>query len=161
MKKTKFTIIDLGIVIVFLAVVAVGIKVLGGNFGTKGETKEVYVTVLATKVDSGVSEMIKGGERVSVSYSEEAYATVVGASEVPHIEKQLFEEKGYYSTFEVEGKSDVKVLLRCDATVADTRISNGNVPLRVGEEMAVCGKGYALNGYIIEVDDGEGGEAVE
>ena len=133
MKKTKFTIIDLGIVIVFLAVVAVGIKVLGGNFGTKGETKEVYVTVLATKVDSGVSEMIKEGERVSVSYSEEAYATVVGASEEPHVEKQLFEEKGYYSTFEVEGKSDVKVLLRCDATVADTKISNGNVPLRVGE----------------------------
>lgn len=161
MKKTRFTIIDLGIIIALLAVVAIGIKVLGGNFGANGETKDVYVTVLATKVDSGVSEMIKEGEKVSVSYSEEAYATVVSASEVPHIENQLFEEKGYYSTFEVEGKSDVKVLLRCNASVTDTKISNGNVPLRVGEEMAVCGKGYALNGYIIEVDDSEGGEAVE
>ena len=49
----------LGIVIALLAVIVIGIKVLGGNFGAKGETKEVYVTVLATKVDSGVSNMSK------------------------------------------------------------------------------------------------------
>ncbi len=161
MKKTKFTIIDLGIVIALLAVIVIGIKVLGGSFGEKGEAKKVYVTVLATKADAGVSQMIKEGERVSVSFSEEAYATVVGASEEPHVEKQLFEEKGYYSTFEVEGKSDVKVLLRCDANVSDTKISNGNVPIRVGEEMPVCGKGYTLNGYIIEVEEEEGGKSNE
>ena len=161
MRKTKFTIIDLGIVIALLAVIVIGIKVLGGNFGAKGETKEVFVTVLATKVDSGVSKMIKEGERVSVSFSEEAYATVVGASEEPHIEKQLFEEKGFYSTFEVEGKSDVKVLLRCNASITDTKIANGNVPIRVGEAMPVCGKGYTLNGYIIEVEEAEGGKSDE
>ena len=95
MKKTKFTIIDLGIIIAFIAVIFIGVKVLGGSFGAKGETKEVYATVLVTKADAGVSQMIKEGDRVSVSFSEEAYGTVVSASETPHIENQLFEEKGY------------------------------------------------------------------
>lgn len=153
MKKAKFTIIDAGIIVVLLAVIVIGIKVLGGNFDS-GETKEVYFTVLATGADSGVSEVVKEGEKVSISFSEEAYATVLGASEEPHKESRLNEGKGMYFTHEVEGKSDVKVLLKCDAKISDTKISNGNVAIRVGEEMPVCGKGYTIKGYVIEVEEG-------
>ena len=39
--------------------------------------------------------------------------------------------------------------------------SNGNVPLRVGEEMPVCGKGYTVNGYIVRVENKKGGNAGE
>lgn len=152
MKKTKFTIIDAGIIVVLLAVIVVGIKVLGGNF-SGGETKEVYFTVLATKQDTGVSEIVKEGEKVSISFSEEAYATVLEASEEPHVEMQLHEGKGLYFQHEVEGKCDVKVLLKCDAKISDTKIANGNVAIRVGEETPVCGKGYTIKGYIIEVEE--------
>lgn len=154
MKKIKFTIIDAGIIVALLAVLVIGIKVLGGNIKS-GETKEVYFTVLATNVESGVSEIVKEGEKVSISFSEEAYATVLGASEEPYIEMQLHDGKGIYFQHEVEGKSDVKVLLKCDATITDTKISNGNVAIRVGEEMPVCGKGYTIKGYVIEVEEGQ------
>ncbi|MBQ7985730.1 MAG: DUF4330 domain-containing protein [Clostridia bacterium] len=157
MKKTKFTIIDAGIIVVLLAVIVIGIKVLGGNYNS-GETKEVYFTVLATKQDAGVSEVVKAGEKVSISFSEEAYATVLGASEEPYVEMQLNEGKGLYFQHEVEGKSDVKVLLKCDAKISDTKIANGNVAIRVGEEMPVCGKGYTIKGYVVEVEEGQGEE---
>ena len=153
MKKVKFTLIDFAIIAVLIAVFAIGIKVLGGNFEAGGEKKEVYFTVLASKADEGISQMVKEGERVSISFSEEAYATVLGASEEPHIESKLNEGKGAYFSHEVEGKCDVKVLLKCDAKISDTKIANGNVAIRVGEEMPVCGKGYTLKGYVIEVEE--------
>lgn len=153
MRKVKFTLIDLAIVIVAVAVLVIGIKVLGGNLFSGGETKEVYFTVLASKADEGISQMVKEGEQVSISFSEEAYATVLGASEEPHKESKLNEGKGIYFTHEVEGKSDVKVLLKCDAKISDTKISNGNVAIRVGEEMPVCGKGYTIKGYVVEVEE--------
>ena len=159
-KKKKFTIIDLGIVIALLVVIVIGVKVLGGNFGSKGETKEVYITVMATDINEGLSEMIKEGDNVSISYSEEAYGTVVKAWEEPYKESQLFETIGEYKTQEIDGKSNVFVVVKCDAGVTDTRILNGNVPLRVGEETPVCGKGYTVNGYIVDVEE-EGGKAGE
>lgn len=153
MKKSKVTVIDVGIIVILLAVFVVGIKVLGSKIGSSGETKEVYFTVLATNVVEGTSKAVTEGEKVSVSFSEEAYATVLGASEEPHKESKLFESKGYYITHEVEGKSDVRITLKCDAAISDTKIANGNVAIRVGEEMPVCGKGYTIKGYIIEVEE--------
>lgn len=153
MNKTKFTIIDAGIIIIAIALLVVGIKVLGGNLKADGETKEVYFTVLATNVNEGVSKAVAEGEKVSISFSEEAYATVLGASEEPYEESKYFDAKGFYLTHAVEGKSNVRVLLKCDAQVSDTKISNGNVAIRVGEEMPVCGKGYTIKGYVIEVEE--------
>lgn len=153
MKKVKFTIIDAGIIVAILAVIVIGIKVLGGNVDS-GEKKEVYFTVLATRVDEGLSEAVKkGDEKVSISFSEEAYATIIDASEEPHKESRLNEGKGVYFTHEVEGKSDVKILLKCDAEISDTKIKNGNVAIRVGEWMPVCGKGYTITGYVVEVEE--------
>lgn len=155
MKKTKFTIIDAGIIVVLLAIIVIGITVLGGNVKS-GETEEVYFTVLATRVDEGMADVINNGEKnVSVSFSEEVYATIIEASEEPHKESRLNEGKGMYFTHKVQGKSDVKILMKCDAKVSDTKIENGKLPIRVGEWMPVCGKGYTITGYIIEVEEGK------
>jgi len=161
MNKKKFTIIDLGIIVALLVVLVIGIKVLGINIGAKGETQDVYITVMATNVDEGISEMINKDDHVSVSYSEEAYGTVVEAWEEPYEEAQLFEEMGEYKTHTIDGKSNVFVVVKCDAKVTETSILNGNVPLRVGEETPVCGKGYTVNGYIVKVEDKKGGNAGE
>lgn len=152
MKKTKFTIIDAGILVVLLAIIVIGINILGGVVG-KEETKAVYYTVLATDVNEGYSELIKEGDEVAISFSEEAYATVLGASEVPHKEYRLNEGKGMYFSHIVEGKSDVTILLKCDAVITDTEMKNGNVAIRVGDLMPVCGKGYTISGYIVEAEE--------
>ena len=153
MKKAKFTIIDAGIILVAAVLMVVGISVLGGKIGAPGEKKEVYFTVLASRVDEGISSTVKENQEVGISFSEEAYATVVGVSEEPHKEHRFFDTKGYYLEHTIEEKSDIKVVLKCEAEVTDTKISNNNVPIRVGESMAVCGKGYTLTGYVIEVEE--------
>lgn len=153
MKKMKFSFVDAVIVLAVIAVLAVGIKILLPGITAGGEQKEVYFTVLASKVDEGIDELVNEGDEVQISFSEQAFATVVGVSAEPSEEDEYFQPKGMYMTHALEGKSDVKVLLRCMADVSDTKIANGEVPIRVGAEMPVRGKGYTLKGYVIELEE--------
>ena len=41
----------------------------------------------------------------------------------------------------------------CDAVITDTEMKNGNVAIRVGDIMPVCGKGYTISGYIVEAEE--------
>ncbi len=152
MKKMRFTLIDALIVLAAIIVCAAGVLLLSDG-DTSAEKQEVYLTVLATKVDEGIKNIITEGEKVSISFSEEAYATVLGVEEEPCLESEYSETKGSYVTHEVEGKSDIKIYLKCDANVSDTQIKNGDVPIRVGAAMPVRGKGYAVKGYVIELEE--------
>lgn len=154
MKKMKFSFVDAVIVLAVIAVLAVGIKLLPG-ISAGGEQKEVYFTVLASKSDEGIDELVNVGDEVQISFSERAFATVVGVSAEPSEEYEYFQPKGVYMTHVLEGKSDVKVLLKCMADVSDTKIATGDVPIRVGAEMPVRGKGYTLKGYVIELEERE------
>lgn len=158
MKKIRFSFVDVIIIIAVLAVLAVGIKIIMPGIFGGNSMKTVQYTVLATKVDSGKSDLIKVGDEVRISLAEEAYATVLGVTEVPCEESKYFMPKGAYMTHQIEGKSDVKILLSCEAEVTDTKISNNNVPIRVGEASVVDSKGYTFNGYIIEIEEGQGEE---
>lgn len=153
MKKTKFTFID-AIIILFAVVLilAAALFLKSSDVGTNNE-KNVYFTVMATEAQEGITEFIKEGDEVSISFAKEAYATVVGASEVPCEKDEYFLPKGIYMTHAVPGKADVKVLLRCKANVTDTEMSVGEVTIRVGDEMPVIGKSYTLKGYVIEAED--------
>lgn len=153
MKKVKFTIIDAMIIIALIAVIVVGVNIITGKNNTEGIKKEVTFTVLAGGSDEGVSQVVRIGEEVGISFSEEAYATVVDVEETPFKEAQFISGKGYYLTHEIAGKSDVKVTLKCEADITDTKIANGNVPIRVGEYTPICGKGYTIVGYIIDVEE--------
>lgn len=154
MKKMKFSFVDAVIVLAVIAVLVLGIKLLPG-ISAGGEQKEVYFTVLASKSDEGIDGLVNVGDEVQISFSEQAFATVVGVSAEPSEEYEYFQPKGVYMTHVLEGKSDVKVLLKCMADVSETKIANGDVPIRVGEEMPVRGKGYTLKGYVIELEERE------
>ena len=153
MKKVKFTIIDAMIIVALVAVIVVGVNIITGSKKPEGVAKEVTFTVLAGGSDEGVSQVVRVGEEVGISFSEEAYATVVSVEETPFKESQFISGKGYYLTHEIAGKSDVKVTLKCEADITDTKIANGNVPIRVGEYTPICGKGYTIVGYIIDVEE--------
>ena len=158
MKKLKFSFIDIIIILAVLAVVVVGLKLVMPGLVSNVDKQTVHYTVLANKVDSGASDLIKVGDEVRISFSEDAYATVLGVNEEPCEELRYFMPKGMYMTHKIEGKSDVKILLSCEAEVTDTKISNNNVPIRVGEWAVVHSKGYTFTGYIIEIEEGQGEE---
>lgn len=153
MRKSRFTVIDALIIVFVIAVLAVGIKILKPDLFSSSEKGEAVFTVLVTKADEGTGDIIKEGDEVSISFSEQAFATVTAVSEEPHKETSFNNYLGEYVTQQVKGKSDLKISLKCEAAISDTRIANGEVPIRVGSEMPVRGKGYTVKGYVIEVED--------
>lgn len=155
MKKTKFTLIDAAITVVVLAVLAVGAKMLASRRG--GGDGVVEFSVMASLCDEGIGDIVGIGDEVSISFSEQAFATVTAVEEVPQKENVFNNMKGEYAVQEVKGKSEVKITLECPAEISDTKISNGNVPIRVGSEMPVRGKGYTVKGYVVEVEEKQGG----
>lgn len=153
MKKSKFTIIDALIILIILAVVAVGVLKLAPGIMSGGKKEKVKFTVMVNKADEGISKVVGIGDEVSISFSEKAYAVVTGVSEKEHIESEFNQNTGKYVSQPVEGKCDVIINLECNASISDTEIANGEVPVRVGSEMPVRGKGYTFKGYVVEVED--------
>ena len=153
MKKTKFTAIDILIVIFLVLVIVFGFLKVKGNFESGASAQKICFSVLATNVDAGMKDVISVGDEVSVSLKEKAYATVTNVTETEHFEDKFSTNLGKYISQPIEGKSDVLLELECIANVSDTEISNSNVPVRVGEESYIHGKGYSLRGYIVIVDE--------
>ena len=152
MKKSKFTVIDALIVIVIIAAAGIGImKLRSGQSG--GQKGEVEFTVLVSNVDKGTGDIVNIGDEVSISFSETAYAQITGVEEEEYIKSEFNSNLGKYVSHSVEGKSELKISAKCEASISDTSILNGKVPIRVGNEMPIRGKGYTLKGYVIEVED--------
>lgn len=155
MKKTKFTVIDLLIVIFLVLVIVFGFMKMKSLIKNGGQLQRVHFCVLATDVDEGMQDIISVGDEVSISLKEKAYATVTNVTETEHLEDEFSAILGKYSSQSVIGKSDVLVELECTANVSDTEILNNNVPIRVGEESYIHGKGYSLHGFIVIVEETE------
>lgn len=153
MKKSRFTFIDAIIILLIIAVGAVAVIKIVPGISAGGEKGRVKFSVLVSEADEGVSNIITIGDEVSISFSEKAFATVTGVSEKEHIKNDFNQNTGKYVSQIVEGKSDVIIDLECSADISDTEIANGQVPVRVGSEMPVRGKGYTLKGYVIDVED--------
>ena len=155
MKKVKFSAIDILIVIFLAAVIVFGFMKVK-NAIIKGESaQKIQFTVLATNVDTGTKDIISIGDKVSISLKEKAYAKVIGVTETEHYEDKFSANLGKYVSQAIDGKADLMIQLECAANVSDTEILNGNVPIRVGEESYIHGKGYSLHGYIVTVDEVE------
>ena len=153
MNKAKFTVIDAIIVLLVLAVLAVGIKILKPGLFSGSSKREAEFTVLVSNTQSGIGDIITPGDKVSISFSEQAFATVTEVEELPYKVNEFNEYKGNYVETVVEGRSDLKIKLKCEADVTDTKISNGGLDIRVGSEMPVRGKGYTVKGFVIELED--------
>ena len=147
----KFSVID--IIIFLLVVIAIGFFKVKNTIMSRNNEQTVHFSVLATEVNKGAGEIISEGDKVSISLKEKAYATVIGVTETEHFEDKFNQNLKRYVSQPIDGKSDIIVELECNANVSDTEILNGNVPIRVGEESYIHGKGYSLHGYIVTVDD--------
>ena len=155
MKKTKFTAIDVLIVAFLVLVIAFGFLKMKSMINSDIKTQKIRFSVMATNVDAGMEKIISVGDEVSISLKEKAYAKVTNVTETEHYEDKFSANLGRYASQAVIGKSDILVELECVANVSDTEILNNNVPIRVGEESYIHGKGYSLHGYIVIVEETE------
>ena len=150
--KIKWTFIDtLIIVAVIIAGVAV-FKVFGGKI-TTGESKTVLATVLLREEDAAVAAAIKVGDKITVSLTEKD-AGVLTAIGVEDAKKLVFNTiDGEWVNETIEGKVDIYATVELDVTETDFAYSTGSTFVKVGEEMPFRGKGYALEGFVIDVNE--------
>ena len=149
----KITFIDVLIVLFVAVVAAAAVIILKPGADKTVDTRKLSFTVLATAQQEGLSELVKAGDDVVISFSEDVHATVVEAYEEDRVEYHFNNFTGKYVSNKIQEKSDVYVKLTADVTTSDTKFSKDNLPIRVGDEMPVRGKGYVVKGYVVEVTE--------
>ena len=142
-KKAKFTVIDAVIILVVLAVIAVGAykflpSIIGGS-----KSEKVDFTVMVQSQDAGFAEAVKVGDNVTISLTEKDGGIVKDVKAEPAVTLAYNSIDGTYSNEVVEGKYDVYVTIEADTDVSDLAIKTGGTAIKVGAEVPVRGKGYA------------------
>lgn len=157
-KKVKFTVVDALIILVVIAVAAVGVIKFAPSLFADKKKSAVEFTVLVAEKDISFSDAITVGGRVTLSLTEKD-GGVVKNVEAREAEKLAFNSiDGSYSIQKIEDKRDVYVTVEAEVEETDLAVKTGGTEIRVGEKIPVRGKGYATEGYIIEVNEKEEGQ---
>ncbi|MCH5186159.1 MAG: DUF4330 domain-containing protein [Oscillospiraceae bacterium] len=151
-ETKKFTVIDFVIIAVTAAACA-AVMFKFGIFEESPQNTSILFDVLITECEDNVTETVNKGDVVSISNKEKDTATVKDIRVEQSKTMTYNAQKGEYYMKELAEKSDLYITLEADADVTDTLIETGTTPVKVGMSMPVRGKGYALNGYIVRIEE--------
>ena len=161
MKKVKFNVVDVIIILAVVAVAAVGIFYMKGLFGGSSDSsasREVTATyqVEFTGKEKNLTELPQVGDSVTVGVKEKAAAKVTDVQVNP-ARRVTYDLRGNGTAqwAEIPNQYDILLTLESEATESKNSISASGVDLRVGEEAVVRGKGYSAEGYILSLDTTE------
>ncbi len=155
--KNKWTVIDTLIVLAVIVAGAVLFKVFGGSVDMGSKTT-VRAVVLLSEQESHIADAINVGDKITVSLTEKD-AGVLKDIKVEDAKKMVFNsvEGTHYETV-VDGKVDIYATVELDVAESDLAYSTGSTFVKVGEKMPFRGKGFALESYVIEIDEVTDGE---
>lgn len=149
----KWTIIDTLIVIVLAAVLAVAWVMFGPSTGGTKTTQTVEFTVLLSEKEKGLSETMKAGDKVILSYEEKDSGVIKEIKANPS-EVMVYDGlEGVYRNEINEENEDIYVTVTAECEVTDKWIKTGDTAIKVGQEIPVRGKGYTSKGFVIEIED--------
>lgn len=160
-KKIRFNLMDLIIILVAALVIFGGVYVLKSLKGgtASGETANVNIryTVELTKEDEEILNLFlaaaERGDRCYVGEQERAEAVIKDVTYTPAKLLNNNTETGEVFWADVPGKYCINVTLESEGTASDSEITAGSgTVLKVGDETAVKGKGYAGYGFIIDLE---------
>ena len=152
-KKAKFTVIDVIIILVVIAAVAVGAYKFVPSMINSDKQEKIEFTVLVQNQDKGFADAISTGDKVTISLTEKDGGIVKSVKAEPAVTLAYNSIDGEYSNEVLEGKYDVYITVEADADVSDLAIKTGGTAIKVGADIPVRGKGYASSGYVIEIND--------
>lgn len=151
--KIKWTVIDTLIVIAVIVAGVAVFKVFGGKIDVGGN-KTIEATVLLAEEDPAVVEAIKNSDKkVTVSLTEKD-AGEIKDIKVEDAKKLVFNTiDGEWVNETIDGKVDIYATVELEVTETDYAYTTGSTFVKVGEEMPFRGKGYALEGFVISVNE--------
>ncbi|MDD4843703.1 MAG: DUF4330 domain-containing protein [Anaerotignum sp.] len=161
MKKSRklfgiFNIVD--VILIFLVIVAgvIGFKLFqGGGQGEATATKTYSYVVEGRNVLNETAEVPVVGEKVFNSSTSQYLGVVKEVTSEPYNEVIYSKEIGVYQKLPVDGYCDMFLTIEGNGTETEKDITVEGITPKVGLELNVKGKGYAFQGIVVEVRDGE------
>lgn len=161
MKKSRklfgiFNIVDIVLILLIIAAGAIGFKLfVGGAKEDAGATKTYTYVVQGREVLTETTEAPVIGEKAFNSATAEYLGVVKEVTSEPYNEIIYSKEIGAYQKLPVEGYSDILLTVEGNGTETEKDITVEGTTVKVGMELNVKGKGYAFQGIVVEVRDGE------
>ncbi len=154
MKNIKWTIIDTLIILAIIVVCFVGYKMFGSTITTPAQSDKAEVVVLVSNKSKGFSRAIKTGEKANLSLTEKNGGIVTKVETKPAATMTLNSIDGTYQNVLNEEKEDVYIYVEAECDINDKHIKIGDTIVRVGENVAIRGKGYASEGFVVQINEG-------
>ena len=150
--KKKWTVIDTLIVIAVIIAGVVLFKVFGGNIDM-GEKTTIEAQVILAAQKPEVGDAIKVGDTITVSLTEKD-SGVLKELDIRPTERMVYNSiEGVYKNIVDEETVDIYAVVELQVSETDLAYSTGSTVVKVGEKMPFRGKGYALEGYVIEINE--------
>lgn len=155
MKKPKFNIIDILIILVIVAIAAAGFYILSNktDIVVRSDSAEVLFTIEETDVDpermAYYQENAKAGDVVSVGIKEKISGVIESIDIAPAVivyenpvtgERELKDEINNY---------DINITIRATVEENDRDFLIGTAKLKIGNKQNFVGKGYSGYGTVI------------
>ncbi len=148
--KKKWTFVDT-LIIILVIVAGVGLFKVFGTQKATGDTKTIEAVVLIAKADKEAADAITKGDNITISLTEKDTAVLKDIN-IEDAETMVFNAiDGKYIIETIEDKVDIYATIELDATENDYAFKTGSTVVKVGEKLPFRGKGYALEGYVIEI----------
>lgn len=148
-----FNILDIVILIIIVSIIGVGIYVYGqykDNQDTNTQTVEYEVEIRG--VDEKFVSAINNGDFIRESVKGNNLGRVAGTSYTNATNINADFINGKYVIAEMPGKLDMVLKLTADASVTSRSVTVGGLEIRIGQKIYVKGKGYAGEGFILNVN---------
>ena len=151
MEKKKITFIDILIVLVVIVAGVVGMKMLKGTAGAN--TKLVTYTVLVADQKPDVAGNMKPAKNVLLDTQSNIYGDITDVEIRPARAPYFNNKTGAYVMEEINERKDVYVTVSVEATDNEWGYDIGETHIRVGTSQVISGHGFAVSGYIIDVQE--------
>lgn len=155
--KKKFNIIDAILILLLVAAVAVCLLFLRSR-GTISEeqTSPMSFIVEMKDVKQGTIDAVEAagiGSNVYRSTDGTYFGTLTGIAYAPYTKTEYNESLGKYVTFEIADAYTLELEVTGSGVETARDITVGGIPVKIGQETFLKGKGYAGKGYIIVVSN--------
>lgn len=151
--KKRWTVIDTVIVVVVAAAAVGAYTFFGSSSGSGSEKQKVSAVIMISGQPEEFADALTVGDSVTLSLTEKDSGTLTDIRTEPAQAMVYNSLDGTYAIDEIDGKYDIYATVDVDCDVNDLAITVGSTELKVGMEIPFRGKGYATQGYVVEINE--------
>ena len=153
-KKKLFNGFDFCVLLIFVLIGCFVFFKLNKKVGLKNNMSDFCFVVEAKELDKNFLDdnKIDIGDKIYDSVYGSYYGEICDIKNEPA--KIIVDDNinGIYVLSELEDKINLKVKIKCRADISENKICVGEREIRIGKPMFLKSKGYAIVGYIIDMD---------